>query len=65
MEIIADFTGYIRAQKIQGVISSDESPSAFPGTGLFNAKLKGKKMEGVVRDLSDGSTTYFKAKRKK
>lgn len=64
-QITADFTGYIRAQKIQGIISSQESPSAFLGTGLFEANLKGKKMVGVVRDLSDGSTTIFTAKRRK
>lgn len=62
-EITADFTGYIRAQKIQGVISSEESPSALVGSGLFNAELKGKKMVGIVRDLTDGSTTYFTAKK--
>jgi len=62
-EITADFTGYIREQKIQGVISSEESPTALVGTGLFNAKLKKKKMVGIVRDLIDGSTTYFTAKK--
>ncbi len=60
-------TGYIKAQKIQGLMSidSDMSPtkSGIQGVGFFNAKLKGKKMVGVVRDSSDGSTTHFTAKR--
>ena len=61
--VTAYATGYIKAQKIQGIMSveSSESPSGYQGIGFFNAKLKGKKMEGVVRDLSDGSTTYFTA----
>jgi hypothetical protein len=58
-------TGYIKAQKIEGIMSvpSELSPTGVQGIGLFSAKLKGKKMEGVVRDLSDGSTTYFTAER--
>jgi hypothetical protein len=57
-------TGYIKAQKIQGVMSID--PGGGPvGIGLFEANLKGKKMTGVVRDLSDGSTTIFTAKKVK
>lgn len=65
--VTAFATGYIKAQKIEGIMSidSEESPSGFQGIGFFNAKLKGKKMVGVVRDLSDGSTTYFSAKRNK
>jgi hypothetical protein len=65
-EITADFTGYIKGRSIQGVISSEESPSALVGSGLFNANLKKKKkkkMVGIVRDLIDGSTTYFSAKK--
>jgi hypothetical protein len=63
--VTAFATGYIRAQKIQGTMSYEVSADVFQGIGFFNANLKGKKMVGVVRDLSDGSTTYFTAKRKK
>ena len=56
-------TGYIKAQKIQGVMSVDMG--GLQGIGLFEAKLKGKKMTGVVPDLSDGSTTIFTAKKVK
>jgi hypothetical protein len=61
--VTAFATGYIKAQKIQGVMSYEMAPGVFQGIGFFNGKLKGKKMVGVVRDLSDGSTTYFTAKR--
>lgn len=58
-------TGYIKSQKVQGLMSIDSamSPTGIQGVGFFNAKLKGKKMVGVVRDSSDGSTTHFTAKR--
>lgn len=58
-------TGYIKARKIQGIMSieSVQSPTGIQGVGFFSAKLKGKKMVGVVRDLSDGSTTRFTANR--
>jgi hypothetical protein len=61
--VTAFATGYIKAQKIQGVMSYEMAPGVYQGIGFFNGKLKGKKMVGVVRDLSDGSTTYFTAKR--
>jgi hypothetical protein len=61
--VTAFATGYIKAQKIQGIMSYELAPDVFQGIGFFNAKLKGKKMVGIVRDLSDGSTSYFTAKR--
>ena len=64
--VTAYATGYIKAQKIQGIMSIEfsQSPSGYQGIGFFNAKLIGKKMVGVVRDLSVGSTTHFTAWRK-
>jgi hypothetical protein len=61
--VTAFATGYIKAQKIQGIMSYEVAPGMFQGIGFFDGKLKGKKMVGVVRDLSDGSTTHFTAKR--
>ena len=64
-EVTAYATGYIRAQKIQGLMSVEDasSLSGYSGIGVFNANLKGKKMTGVVHDFSDGSTAYFTAKK--
>jgi hypothetical protein len=61
--VTAFATGYIKAQKLQGIMSYEAAEDVFQGVGFFNGKLKGKKMVGVVRDLSDGSTTYFTAER--
>jgi len=56
-------TGNVTGQKIKGIMSIAVGGGLFQGIGIFEAKLKGMKMVGVVCDFSDGSTTYFTAER--
>jgi hypothetical protein len=57
-------TGSIVAQKIDGIMSIDaQTISGYQGIALFEAKLIGKKLVGILRDFSDGSTSFFSAKR--
>jgi hypothetical protein len=62
-EVQAFATGDIQGQKIKGIMSFQTGPTTFQGVAFFEANLRGRKMIGIVRDLSDGSTSTFSAYR--
>ena len=54
----AVLTGTISADKrISGVVGIPGDLNNIQGIGIFEGKWSGKKMNAVLRDLSDGSTT--------
>jgi hypothetical protein len=56
--------GHISKNKeIKGLIFQSELET--PTMGFFEAKWAGKKIEGVIRDFGDLSTSYFKVKKER